>query len=91
MDERAIAGSGPAMESHAIRLSFEQWGTVLVLFVLGAACAIALLACWPAHWADVVADHVNKISGALLSFVSALAGVLGLSWGRGHLDERLKT
>ena len=79
------------MESHTIRLSFEQWGTTLVLVTLGAASAIALLACWPAHWADVVADHVNKIAGALLSFVGALAGVLGLSWGRGHLDERLKT
>lgn len=75
--------------SHTVRLTFEQIGTWVVLVAIG----VGLLACavsfWPADWASVIADHVNKISATMLSFVGTLGGVLGLSWGRGHMDARI--
>ena len=76
--------------SHVIRLTFEQLATWLILSVLFAACFACLIATWPAQWANTVGDHINKIAASLMSFVGTLGGVLGLSWGRGHFDQRLE-
>lgn len=76
--------------SHRIRLTFEQAATILAIVVLAIALAACLVSMWPAGWAAVIADHVNRIAGALLEFIGALGSLLGLSWGRGHMDARLE-
>jgi hypothetical protein len=77
-------------KSQEIRLTFEQAGTILILVVLGIGSALCVVSLWPAGWATILAAHLNAIANTLISFVGALAGVLGLSWGRGHMDARLE-
>lgn len=77
-------------KSKTIRLSFERIGTIMALVVIGAACLICIVATYPADWAGVVAGRIQQISGPLIGFVGTLGTIIGLSWGRGHMDKRIE-
>lgn len=76
--------------SAATRLRFERRGTLLCLAVIALALAACFVALWPAPWSKLLADRIVELKDPILDFVLALGGLLGLSWGRGHMDRRIE-
>lgn len=85
----ADALSNPIINSHNTRLRFERAATTLAIVVITLALAACFISMWPADWSKIVADRVIELKDAIFSFLETLGGFLGLSWGRGHLDNRL--
>lgn len=76
--------------SHCVRLNFEKVGTILALSIIGIVLVLCIVAMWPADWAEIIAKRIVMLSGSIFDLVGGLGMILGLSWGRGHLDNRLK-
>lgn len=75
--------------SHIVRLNFERLGTILGLVVIAGALVACFVGMWPTDWAKVVAERVVQLKDTIWDLLNNLAILLGLSWGRGHMDKRI--
>ncbi len=70
------------IESHKSRVGFERvagYGLAALVFLYG---GIGL-------WSKEMAERVIALVPALSSLATVLGVVMGASWFRGHMDERL--
>jgi len=84
-----ITAAAHAAASDAHRLKFEQRATALIVGVL----AIALLLCFIAiiierDWAEHIGKQITAMRDNITYFVGMIGATLGLSWGRGALNQR---
>ena len=76
--------------SDAARLRFEKLATMIALAVVALALIACFIAMYPAPWAEVLAQRVVQLKDAIFDMLMNLATILGLSWGRGHMDKRVE-
>lgn len=79
-----------AQASKSVRLNFEKYATWLAIGVVALALLACFVAMYPAPWAATIAQRVVQLKDAIFDMLMNLATILGLSWGRGHMDKRVE-
>lgn len=85
--------------SHVRRARFEAWATMAAVGIVLAAAIILLvgIALPPppqglpsaVDWGRAIVDRSKESSPVLLTLLGSLAGMLGITLTRGHMDARI--
>ena len=77
--------------SDAVRLRFERYGTMIPVAVIAFLLLLLLVAIFlPKGLGEMLISRCLQIKDAVVELLGVLGALLGMSWGRGHMDRRLE-
>lgn len=79
-EDPVIQKTASWLRSHQVRLSFEQLGGGVIVFVVIFCCLIGF-------WSDDMTKRVVALRDAIKDFLGVLGLTIGASWTRGAVDH----
>jgi len=71
------------VQGHSVRVTFET-------IALSIITVIVVLGCVVGFWSEGLAARVVQLKDAIMDFLGVLGTMVGFSFTRGHMDQRLK-
>lgn len=85
-----MADSTPIEASHVVRLRFEKAALLVAVGVIALSLLVCFVAMIPQPWTKILADRVVELKDSIFDFITQLGALIGASWARGHMDNRLE-
>lgn len=71
------------VRGHSVRVSFETVALSIIVVIVVLGCVIGF-------WSEALAARVVQLKDAIMDFLGVLGTMVGFSFTRGHMDQRLK-